>query len=279
MSVCLVCGVELRFGGLCRAHAEALATCEDITAQQLVSAAVTAPSAWLIDQWGTTHALAEGAAIGRDRGSTLAVLHPSVSLVHAELVRGDAGWMMADRGSLNGTFLDGERVREARVRTGSLIRFGDVGFFFSDTALSEVRRSATTGGTLPSKVEEIALTVTLRDGAHDLELIERAGGGVVRHAGQVVELARLEFALLAMLVRGRQAADDPERGFVASRDLATSLDFQSQIADGENVRELVRRVRRKLESAGVEGVIESRQRVGYRLGWSIVQAADAAASR
>lgn len=279
MSVCLVCGVELRFGGLCRIHAEALATCDDITAQQVVSTAVASANAWLIDQWGATHALTAGSSIGRDPESTLAVLHPSVSLVHAELVRGDEGWMIADRGSLNGTFVGDERIREAPIRAGSLVRFGDVGFFFSDAPLSEVRRAATTGGTLPSKVDEIALTVTLRGAGRTVELIERAGGGVVRAGDEVLELARLEFALLAMLVRGRQAADDPERGFVASRELAAGLDFQSRVADGENVRELVRRVRRKLDSVGVTDLIESRQRVGYRLGWQVVPAAGAAASR
>jgi hypothetical protein len=279
MPSCLVCGVDIRFGGLCRAHAEAAATCEDITAQQVVSSQVNAPSAWLIDQWGIAHAMVPGATVGRDAGAVLAILHPSVSLVHAELTRGEDGWLLVDRGSLNGTYVADERVREAPLSVGALVRFGDVGFFFSDTPVSQVRRAATTGGTLPSKVEEIALTVTLEHGPQTLELIERAGGGVVRGAGSTLELARLEFGLLAMLVRGRLAADDPERGFVASRELADGLDFQTRVADGENVRELVRRVRRKLDAAGFKGLIESRQRVGYRLGWRVLPTAEDAVSR
>jgi hypothetical protein len=279
MSSCLVCGVDLRFGGLCRAHADAAATCEGITAQQVVSAAVATPGLWLIDQWGVAHGLPEGATVGRDAAATLAILHPSVSLVHAEFARRDGRWTLIDRGSLNGTFVAGERVRDAVLVAGTLVRFGDVGFYFSDVPVSQIRRASTTGGTLPSKVDDIALTVTLRRGDQRLELVERAGGGVLRTSDGTLELARLEFGLLAMLVRGRIASDDPDRGFVASRELADGLDFQTRAADGENVRELVRRVRRKLDGAGASGLIESRQRVGYRLGWDVIGPAGRAASR
>jgi hypothetical protein len=49
-------------------------------------------------------------------------------------------------------------------------------------------------------------------------------------------------------------------------ELAGSLEFKGTgPADSDNVRELVRRVRRKLSTAGLDDLIGSRQGIGYRL--------------
>jgi len=48
----------------------------------------------------------------------------ALSRAHAALEIEDAGWFVRDRGSRNGTFVDGERVDEARLDHGQLIRVG-----------------------------------------------------------------------------------------------------------------------------------------------------------
>lgn len=267
MATCLVCGSDVRIGTLCREHALAVATCDDITAEQIVASTPDEPGGWLIDQWGCTHALASPTVIGRSTDEcNPAVLHPSVSVLHAQLEAAGSGWRVVDRGSLNGTFVNDERVRTEVLRSGDRIRFGDVSLYFSAGDLPSVEDQGKTGGTLPSRIADMALNVTLELSAGGIDLVQRPGGGIVRRAGEVVlELAALEFGLLAVLVEARARQTDPELAFVASRDLAEQLDFKSMHADSDNVRELVRRVRKKLDNAGVEGVIDSRQRVGYRI--------------
>jgi len=267
MAACLVCGGDVRVGTLCRVHAAAVATCDDITAEQIVDAEIDAPEGWLIDQWGCTHPLASPAVIGRaTSGCSPGVLHPSVSVLHAEIQgRGDS-WRVVDRGSLNGTYVADEEIRTASLSSGDRVRFGDVSFFFSAGALPSVHESGKTGGTLPSRVDELSLSATLALPGGPVELVQRPGGGIVRRGDDVLlELAQLEFGLLGLLAVARADSNDPELAFVASRDLADRLDFRSRQADSDNVRELVRRVRKKLDAAGIDELIDSRQRVGYRL--------------
>ena len=99
-----------------------------------------------------------------------------------------------------------------------------------------------------------------------IELTDRDSGGIVRADESVVGFARMEFALLRVLVDRRRTVVDPDHAFVPWHEIAASLSFRSVSVDSENVRELVRRVRRKLATAGLEDLIESRQGIGYRLG-------------
>jgi hypothetical protein len=48
----------------------------------------------------------------------------TVSTVHARLERGEAGWTVADEGSKNGTFVNGERVARAALRDGDVLEIG-----------------------------------------------------------------------------------------------------------------------------------------------------------
>ncbi len=98
-----------------------------------------------------------------------------------------------------------------------------------------------------------------------VELTAQETGGVARVGDAVVLLARMEYSLLHVLTERRRLVRDPERAFVAWSEIAHSLDFRSVGADSDNVRELVRRVRRKLSSAGLDDLIDSRQGIGYRL--------------
>jgi pSer/pThr/pTyr-binding forkhead associated (FHA) protein len=49
----------------------------------------------------------------------------SLSRVHARLDRQAEHWVLMDLDSTNGTFVNGERIREVRLQPGDLIELGD----------------------------------------------------------------------------------------------------------------------------------------------------------
>ncbi|MGH7631875.1 MAG: FHA domain-containing protein, partial [Gemmatimonadales bacterium] len=72
--------------------------------------------------------------VGRGDFNDLVVPEPSVSASHAKLQRREGIWVIADLGSTNGTFVDGERIAdETPLGPGSTIRFGEVSTLFEST--------------------------------------------------------------------------------------------------------------------------------------------------
>jgi len=65
---------------------------------------------WLTFPDGTEHELKESVTIGRDAGNDLTFASPTVSRDHAAVTFRDGRWYVEDRGSFNGTFLNGARV-------------------------------------------------------------------------------------------------------------------------------------------------------------------------
>jgi len=271
MPKCIRCGADTALGGLCEIHARAIGVCTDVTAEQIQSHRSEEPAFWLIDQWGSTHGLAETASVGRSPTECeFAVLHHSVSALHAQIECSDAAVArVVDRGSLNGTFVNGERIRNGKLFDGDVLQFGDVCFFFSTTPVPAVTPQGGTGRTVPNRTDELVFSAAVQAADRQLELVQRMGGGIARMNQTEVELGRLEFALLQLLVERRAEKRDPSLSFMSSQELSRQLDFQSVDADSDNVRELVRRVRRKLKGAGIPELIESRQGAGYRLGWPV----------
>jgi len=66
--------------------------------------------------------------IGRGRGSTIMLPHPLVSRQHCELFETNGRLMVRDLGSLNGTFVNNERISEAALSPGELLTVGAVTF-------------------------------------------------------------------------------------------------------------------------------------------------------
>lgn len=77
-----------------------------------------APSKLLITGGPLTGTLlplgASSITIGRSPSATLVLEDPYVSTWHAELVNQDGTWILVDKGSTNGSFVDDERVLEPR---------------------------------------------------------------------------------------------------------------------------------------------------------------------
>jgi len=60
--------------------------------------------------------------LGRAAPSHVILPNPSVSKQHARITSSDRGWLLEDMGSVNGTFINGERVDSALLRDGDIIR-------------------------------------------------------------------------------------------------------------------------------------------------------------
>src|SRR4029079_8119665 len=66
--------------------------------------------------------------IGRGRGTTIVLPHPLVSRPHCELFESGEQLMVRDLGSLNGTFVNNQRITEAPLAPGELLTVGTVTF-------------------------------------------------------------------------------------------------------------------------------------------------------
>lgn len=80
------------------------------------------------------------ATIGRTPDNRIAIPSTTVSKHHARILRDDAGtWFVEDLGSANGTFVDGRRVKRAKLQDGAKLRLGRIRCEFSLEGDSEGR--------------------------------------------------------------------------------------------------------------------------------------------
>jgi pSer/pThr/pTyr-binding forkhead associated (FHA) protein len=89
---------------------------------------------WLTFPDGTEHELKESVTIGRDTVNDLTFESQSVSREHAALILRDKRWYIEDRGSFNGTFLNGSRIQagaKVPLRHGDRIGLGAESVVFS----------------------------------------------------------------------------------------------------------------------------------------------------
>lgn len=70
-------------------------------------------------KWGVT-------TVGRGPDNGVVIDHPSISSRHCEFELGADSLIVRDRGSTNGTYVNGARITEARLDPGQKIRLGDV---------------------------------------------------------------------------------------------------------------------------------------------------------
>ncbi len=64
--------------------------------------------------------------LGRSEANDFQIDHPTVSGAHCEIVYLDDAVLVRDRGSTNGTFIDGKLISEARLESGATLRLGEV---------------------------------------------------------------------------------------------------------------------------------------------------------
>jgi pSer/pThr/pTyr-binding forkhead associated (FHA) protein len=77
----------------------------------------------------------ESVLVGRSRSCDLALRSPDASRRHAEIVLGASGWLVRDLDSTNGTFVNGERIRERPLRPGDRIEIGSDAITFCEVGV------------------------------------------------------------------------------------------------------------------------------------------------
>ena len=70
------------------------------------------------------HLAGEVVTIGRGAANAIALSDSACSSRHAQFLPDGAGWRIEDRGSLNGTYVNGERTQSARLANGDRIQLG-----------------------------------------------------------------------------------------------------------------------------------------------------------
>lgn len=68
--------------------------------------------------------------VGRTLNNAFVIEHPSVSKRHARLIVEEDQYLLFDLDSSNGTFVNGKRIKEARLDDGCEVRFGRANFIY-----------------------------------------------------------------------------------------------------------------------------------------------------
>lgn len=68
--------------------------------------------------------------VGRSNDSDVFLDDVTVSRNHAEFLHGSSGWMLRDKGSLNGSYINGDRMDEVRLSNGDKVQIGKYTFLF-----------------------------------------------------------------------------------------------------------------------------------------------------
>ena len=191
-------------------------------------------------------------SIGRHGGNELVLQSKFVSDRHAWIAKRDTSYLVWDRGSRNGTFVNGERIHgRQRLTDGDRISFGDVQVVFRSGSDHD---SASGTGILQSPIADDGGAPSTSEITLDI------GKREVFVRGVRVEpvLSVQEFDLLRMLwdVRG-QARSLTEVG-----DAIWGIDCY----EPNMIHRLVSRLKRKLARANTSpDVIKSVRGFGYRL--------------
>lgn len=101
--------------------------------------------------------------IGRNGTCDLSIIDASMSGIHCSIKRGEDGWVLCDHDSSNGTFLNDVRISEEIVRTGDVLRFGNVSATFvegSDTVIVQAEAPRAAPHKTPPAVAEKAPPVS-----------------------------------------------------------------------------------------------------------------------
>jgi pSer/pThr/pTyr-binding forkhead associated (FHA) protein len=262
---CLVCHEPRELvGGACSECLEAIRPAIKITPEQVSmrSNSETRTTSLLIDPWGRVRPVDRTTIIGRVlEGTGLTILDATISRRHAVIELRDNDWYVDDYQSANGTWVEGKRIQGRTVlRDGERMRVGEVSFFFLDpvTAPPNIDTSSLHGFTVRGSIE----ATTPSDIAIELREPVGGGAGIAVIDGKAIGLTVPQFELVSLLY---ERTTHSSNSYIHVSELVRTLSLDSTEPSEDNVRQLVRRLRRVLFKAGIPGLIESRYGMGYRL--------------
>ena len=87
---------------------------------------------------------ADKTTVGRLEDNAFQIPEPSVSSHHCELIRRATDLLVKDLNSTNGTFINGEKVVEAVLKPGQILRLGQVESRLESGAAAAAAASAAT---------------------------------------------------------------------------------------------------------------------------------------
>src|SRR6516162_4070073 len=113
---------------------------------------------------GRTHELkTEKTTVGRVEDNTFQIAEPSVSSHHCEVLLKGTDVIVKDLNSTNGTFINGEKIAEAPLKPGQILRLGQV----------EIRLETDAAPAAPKKLSQ---TMVMQRGVSLTELEQGARG-------------------------------------------------------------------------------------------------------
>lgn len=181
-----------------------------------------------VDQGNSTEFLLDDSAgeisLGRNPSCTLCVNNPSLSRVHAVLVRegSPARYRMFDRGSSNGTYVNGQRQAEALLRHGDQLMCGEFVFLFLDDGSAPSGEVSRSMPPMPSPMP--------MQGRMAMEVTEQALGA--SEEGSAVAPV-LRTRAVRPLSTDAQIAQVTEDGFYAALEQADALRVQLELSQRE----------------------------------------------
>ncbi len=107
----------------------------------------------------------EPLSFGRKSDNGVVIVSPSASRLHAEILDEDAGFVLYDRDSRNGTFVNDQRVTRHVLRPNDCIRIGDETFLYeAQDAMETVMDLSLLDVPQPSAADPGTLRVTITGG-------------------------------------------------------------------------------------------------------------------
>ena len=156
--------------------------------------------------------------IGRDRSNDLSLDDPDTSRNHAEVVLREGVHHIRDLDSTNGTFVNGVRVSEAKLRPGDQIIMGDTILFYEERGTKSVLQAVTFEEGGEEGTRQIRLDPTKSRYFDPVQVMERPGAAerltqLYRFISDVAPILSPERVLAELMDRvfGSTTAD---RGFI-----------------------------------------------------------------
>jgi pSer/pThr/pTyr-binding forkhead associated (FHA) protein len=121
----------------------------------------------------------ERTTVGRVEDNTFQIADPSVSSHHAEIVLKGADLLIRDIGSTNGSFINGEKITEAVLQPGQILRFGQVELKIDDgqpvVASAPAPASAAAPAPVPASAKKTGESTMVMQRGVSLTDLEQSG--------------------------------------------------------------------------------------------------------